>query len=213
MGDAKGRRKIDLFGSRRSEVTKVDVFSRSDEVGACDSRVPRDDGWGTGSTLAERSSEGQATCREGCGASLDLGAVFRYSQLDMSIRRLARLGSGRVRVLARGRGYRWERGHGTRRITVPFGSFLSFNDRAGIPSGIDDCTVDGTSSPCILVVLRPVLFDCATCFTDILKIGTAKVLMLVNVKPKVEDVFCAFTLKEEAMKYEIPYSGCESRQT
>jgi len=76
---------------------------------------------------------------------------------------------------------------------IPFGHFLEVNDGAGIPLGADDCTIDGTSSPCIFVVLRPVLFDCAARFTDILEIGMAEVLMLVNVKPKIEDIFCAFT--------------------
>ena len=62
----------------------------------------------------------------------------------------------------------------------------------------NDLTVNASAAFSVFPVLRPVLLDGATGLANILEIGTAKVFVLLDVEPEVENVLCAFTLQEQA---------------
>jgi hypothetical protein len=49
-----------------------------------------------------------------------------------------------------------------------------------------------------IIVLRPFVFHCFARLFEVLEVGTTKVLVLLYVQPKIEYIFCAFSLQEQA---------------
>ena len=45
--------------------------------------------------------------------------------------------------------------------------------------------------------MRPLFFDGFTGFFEVFEVGTAEVLVLLNVEPEIEDIFCAFSLQKQ----------------
>lgn len=64
----------------------------------------------------------------------------------------------------------------------------------GSRSETDDGTVDGPATTSVIPVLGPVFLDGATGLANILEVGATEILVLLDVEPKVENVFCTFAL-------------------
>lgn len=67
----------------------------------------------------------------------------------------------------------------------------------GIRVKADDGAVDRAPPAGILPVLGPVVLDGAAGLADVLEVGPAEILVLLDVEPEVEDVLCALSLEEE----------------
>jgi hypothetical protein len=75
----------------------------------------------------------------------------------------------------------------------------------------DDGAVYGSATTGIVPVLGPVLLDGAARLADVLEVGAAEVLVLLDVEPEVENVFCAFTLEKETDESDQKEGGEERR--
>jgi hypothetical protein len=60
----------------------------------------------------------------------------------------------------------------------------------------DDGAVDAATTTGVVPVLGPVLADGASGLADVFEIGAAEVLVLLDVKPEVENVLGTFALEE-----------------
>jgi hypothetical protein len=45
--------------------------------------------------------------------------------------------------------------------------------------------------------MRPIIFDGTTRLANVFEVSSAKVLMLLHVKPEIQNIFCCFPLQKE----------------
>jgi hypothetical protein len=82
-------------------------------------------------------------------------------------------------------------------MSIPLLFVLALLAEGGVNA--NDSSINGTSSPGVIEILRPVVFDSFARLPNILEVGSAQVFVLMNVQPKVKYIFRSFALQEQTV--------------